>query len=1094
MNRNKKGFTLIELIGVIVVLLLLMLLVTPLVVNYIRDTKEDAHNLQLNTIEDSAKNWASAKENINFLPTIDGECLEVTLGELKKSGYADLNITNPKTNEPYDDSLKVVIRKAGNNLTYEINETDSQVCDTVIDATVPYWIYVGSDKELIGPTGKVTIEVKSSMEVDTNNLTNESVIVRVGNVIQENAVVNVNCNKTGLINCDIEVSNVSGNGSINLIIDKDTLVNKNASSKVTTIYTDVKLDTKGPEIAYKGRENTNSSLKYATSKDTVTLKFEATDQEFDNDALTIDDIKVYINGKEENVTKVLNKKDITNGKSYELKISNMTSNGDISVVIAKDKIKDSLGNGNKEKVITPGITVDNILPVISFDINGNNEFRVSAEVEIEAKDTETGINNNSLKYIWNTTQSGTGNKAYSNKGTVKLDKVTGSYYLIAEACDNAGNCSKKISDVFKLSNEGPKITLGTNGNSAYAQSASSKITINSTTGALDNNSLLYIVSTDKNATPTISYVNNETIKMDNLTGDYYLIVKACDEIGNCTTIVSKVFYLDNEAPTVTYGTNGNSAYSNTASSKITITDNNNLNNDTIKYIISTDRAAEPDKVLLNGATINLGTITGSYYLVTNACDTAGNCTKMPSNVFYMDNVKPVITYGTNGNSTYAKNHSTTVTATDNLSTVKTLKYIISTSNTATPSTAISSGVTVSLSALTGDYYVVTQACDGAGNCTTLATKVFKMDNTGPVITYGTNGNSTYAKSYSTTITATDAHTSLKTLKYITGTSNTATPTTSISSGGKVTISGVTGDYYVVSEACDTLGNCTTLATKVFKMDNTVPTITYGTNGSSTYATTHSTTVTASDSHSQVNTLKYIVSTSNTATPATAISSGGTVTLSNLSGKYYVVSQACDKAGNCKTLATNVFNIDNTVPVITWSVSGSTWTASCTDAHSGGATFTTANTGTLGTSTVSFNATCKDAVGNTVTSNATYTYSTCARGSANECRRTEWDCSYQETYQEPYSCTETYKYTGTCSSETCGVPASSCSGGSWYQQSQTTSSSLGCCKKSYSCEKTGTRTTTCYRDATRTVQKTCSNDCGYTVNTCQAGFLSPVKNY
>ena len=735
MNKKEKGFTLIELIGVIVILLLLMLIATPIVVNYVKQTRDDVEKVQLNTIKDSAKNWAASKENIKYLPTIDGECVEVTLGELKAKGYVDLNITNPKTEEPYSDTIKVVIRKDGKTLTYEINETNEQVCETVIDTGVPSWIYVGSNKKVVSEQDEVTIQIKSNQEVDINNLINESIVVRVDNQIVDEAIVNVNCNHEGLITCDVKVSNIKGNGKINLLIEKDTLIKENKKSKSTVITTDTLVDTKGPVITYKGRKNTNKNIKYATNKDTITLKLETQDDA--NITGKIDDIKVYVAGEEKEVIKTITK----NGNNYEVKISNVEGNGKLTIVIPENEIQDEIGNGNKETIITPGITIDNKLPTIVYNANGSENYSTYYDVEINVIDSETGIDNETLKYKWNTKAEGEGETSFSNNSTVRIEKVTGDYYLIGEACDNAGNCTKEISKVYKLSNEGPSIVLGTNGNTSYSQSASTKITVTSKTGTLDDNSLLYVVSKDKTAVPTISYANNETIKIDNLTGDYYIIAKACDNVGNCTTITSKAYHLDNEGPTIVYGTNGNSEYAKTGSTKITITDNDGIDDNTVKYIVSKERDGEPTKVLLNGATISLGTVTGDYYVVTQACDKAGNCTKMPSNIFYMDNTAPTIVYGTNGNSTYAKSHSTTVTASDSHSQLNTLKYITGTSNTATPSTDITSGDTVTISGVTGDYYVVTEACDKAGNCTTLASNVFKMDNTKPTATATVSGKS-----------------------------------------------------------------------------------------------------------------------------------------------------------------------------------------------------------------------------------------------------------------------------------------------------------------------------------------------------------------
>ena len=50
---NKKGFTLAELLGVIVILLLLVLIVTPIAINYSKKASDSAYDIQVKTIKTS---------------------------------------------------------------------------------------------------------------------------------------------------------------------------------------------------------------------------------------------------------------------------------------------------------------------------------------------------------------------------------------------------------------------------------------------------------------------------------------------------------------------------------------------------------------------------------------------------------------------------------------------------------------------------------------------------------------------------------------------------------------------------------------------------------------------------------------------------------------------------------------------------------------------------------------------------------------------------------------------------------------------------------------------------------------------------------
>lgn len=54
---NKKGFTLVELIGVITLLAVIVVISVPIVTSSIKNTKNKAYNEQVNTIVNNAKKW-----------------------------------------------------------------------------------------------------------------------------------------------------------------------------------------------------------------------------------------------------------------------------------------------------------------------------------------------------------------------------------------------------------------------------------------------------------------------------------------------------------------------------------------------------------------------------------------------------------------------------------------------------------------------------------------------------------------------------------------------------------------------------------------------------------------------------------------------------------------------------------------------------------------------------------------------------------------------------------------------------------------------------------------------------------------------------
>ncbi|MBR3229569.1 MAG: prepilin-type N-terminal cleavage/methylation domain-containing protein [Bacilli bacterium] len=100
----KKGFTLVELLVVLVIIGMLSLVVYPSIMGVIKSSREDAYNSQIKVIEKVTKEWAVS--NPEMLPEIDdvnGECTCnpsskcISIDELKGSGYlSDDDVKNPK--------------------------------------------------------------------------------------------------------------------------------------------------------------------------------------------------------------------------------------------------------------------------------------------------------------------------------------------------------------------------------------------------------------------------------------------------------------------------------------------------------------------------------------------------------------------------------------------------------------------------------------------------------------------------------------------------------------------------------------------------------------------------------------------------------------------------------------------------------------------------------------------------------------------------------------------------------------------------------------------------------------------------------------
>lgn len=120
----KKGFTLTELLGVIVILGALMLVIIPLVSTAIKNADEDLYNSQIESIKLSLESWMSDNQKPN-----EGEYITLSLSQLKEAGLVELDIRNPITKELFPNDMILKITNNNGIVEYTVNENGSNTKD-----------------------------------------------------------------------------------------------------------------------------------------------------------------------------------------------------------------------------------------------------------------------------------------------------------------------------------------------------------------------------------------------------------------------------------------------------------------------------------------------------------------------------------------------------------------------------------------------------------------------------------------------------------------------------------------------------------------------------------------------------------------------------------------------------------------------------------------------------------------------------------------------------------------------------------------------------------------------------------------------------
>ncbi len=239
---NKKGFILVELLGVIIIISAILAIVFPSVSSVLNNGENTVINVQIKKILNGAYDYSINK--ISLLPDGD-EVTYLTLNELKMLGYVDSNIIDPRTNEIFPNDMVISIKNVGSNYKntnkqsilngdylYKIEDSlDSSDEKPIIEI-------IGLSEELVVVDIGQTYEEPKYTATDSNGKDITNIVIK--NITKDNYNVNrIDAYEAGIYKIDYCVVDEFGNSSCKTL----SIVIKDTTQPILSIPTGTTLST-----------------------------------------------------------------------------------------------------------------------------------------------------------------------------------------------------------------------------------------------------------------------------------------------------------------------------------------------------------------------------------------------------------------------------------------------------------------------------------------------------------------------------------------------------------------------------------------------------------------------------------------------------------------------------------------------------------------------------------------------------------------------------------------------------------------------------------------------------------------------------------
>jgi len=377
---------------------------------------------------------------------------------------------------------------------------------------------------------------------------------------------------------------------------------------------------------------------------------------------------------------------------------------------------------------------DTTPPSVSFGTDGNENWATAASTTVAVDDTESGVDDASLRYAWSTSDEtpSTGWAAFASGDTLSLNETDGEWYLHVRAQDRVGNTANEATARFRLDNTPPsvEVTMTKADQSAYPDDTWTNQHVAVSANVSDERGIASLEYSRDGGATWNSYVSGEEIELQD-DGVHVISFAAVDVAGNPTSEQRTVkISRSGLTLTPTLLREDNSIYSSGTWTNISVTAN-------VYAEAGTSGIHSLNYSLNGGASLPYADGTpivfdqeGAHTILFEVADTAGN-TLDATLAVHIDRTGPSVSFGTNGNENWTSSASTTVTVDDGLSgTDEASLFYAWTTSADTPDvgwTLFGNGAALTLNDADGEWYLHIRARDRAGNSANSATHRFLLD-------------------------------------------------------------------------------------------------------------------------------------------------------------------------------------------------------------------------------------------------------------------------------------------------------------------------------------------------------------------------------